>query len=143
MYKLIMTLGVVAAVGFALGCGGGEDEATSASLTKAQFMKQANEICAKSKKEREAEIAAWEKARGTAGQGEPDIAKEVLASSLRREAEELEALKPPAGASQLIGRLARASEILAKKGGEAISSSGVEQFEAEAAAYGLKSCSPL
>lgn len=148
MYKLIMTLGVVAAIGFALGCGSGEDEATSAPLTKAQFIKQAEAVCAKAKKARRAEIAAWEDKAGDPNKVDVDEGlKQVVAPSLRGQAEQLEALEPPVEDEEkvagMIAMLSKGSRILEKEGEKGVQRSRLGEYERDAAAFGLKSCANL
>lgn len=155
MNKLILTtLGVVIAVGFALGCGSGEDEATSADegasapLTRAQFIKQADAICKRVAQERQDAVARWEMENAkasSAGEADlDDLVKEIFVPSVQQEAEELKALLPPAGdeaeVARMVGRLAVASRKLERGGSEALNGSGVEQFAREAGEYGLGAC---
>jgi hypothetical protein len=154
--KLILTtLGLIIAVGFVLGCGSGEDEATSADKqasappTKAQFIEQADMVCKKTAKARLIEIASW-KAQypGGAEKAEADLdagLKEVIAPSIQRKVKELEGLTPPKGdeakVSHMIGILSKASETLAKEGEKGLPHSGIAEYEHDAKAYGLTACS--
>lgn len=156
MKKLIgITLGLVIAVAFAFGCGNGEDEATSADetasapLTKAQFIKQADAICAKNRKQRELEIANWQRnypeGRAKAEVNVDAALKEVIGPSYKLKAEGLETLAPPAqdqaAVSLLIKRLSKAAEILEEEGAGGRIRSKLSHFEKEAIAYGLNACS--
>jgi hypothetical protein len=147
MYRLIMVIGAMAAICLAAGCGGSGEEATSAPLTKAQFIKQADAICAKAAKDREAASEAWSKERSassaeTAAELEEGL-KEVVAPALKRQAEQLEALAAPASdraeVAHMIDTLASASEAIEREPKQAFQSS-IPQFEREAKAYGLKDC---
>lgn len=155
MNKLILTtLGFVIAVGVALGCGSGEDEATSADekasapLTKAQFIKQADAICTTISEERTGELSAWKKKnpeKASNSKEELDSGlKEVISASVRREAEELEALEPPAEdeveVSRMIANLSKVSEELEQEGVKTLARPNLEQFKSEAADYGLEIC---
>lgn len=147
MFRLIvMTVGVAVAIGFALGCGG-EDEAESAPLTKAEFIEQADAICAESAKELQADVAVWKEKFPKPAEVEKNLddgARQILAPSLQREAKELEALSPPAKdeaeVSRMIESLSKAGKAFAKEGEQAFSRPQTQQFEQEAAAYGLKAC---
>jgi hypothetical protein len=151
MYRLIMILGIVAATGFALGCGSSSsEEATSAPLTKDQFIKQADTICKEIAKEREAAADAWRKEfPGGAEEAEAHLEdgfKEIVAPSWRKEAEELETLVPPktdqAMVTRLIGILTSASKDM--ENGEApkkVFAASLPQFEREAKSFGFRICS--
>lgn len=152
MYKLIATIGAVAiAALLALGCGGGgEDEADASQLTKAEFVKQADAICGKFKKERKAAIVAWEKEfpGGEVPEKQIDVGlAQIVAPSMKQEAEALEALGAPEGdeqeVAQMIANLSKGSRVIAAEGRQGIPQSGLPQFEREATAYGLKACPSL
>lgn len=148
MYRLITAIGMAAVGLLVLGCGGGGEETATAAATKAQFIKQADAVCSKVKKEREAAIATYKKEYpGGAEAAEENLdegLKKVIAPSMRKEVEQLEALTVPAGddeaVAKMIGNLARGSRVLAKQGAEGLAKSGIPDFEQEAAAYGLKVC---
>jgi hypothetical protein len=148
MYRLIMTLGLIAAVGAGWGCGGSDGEATSEPLTKAEFIKQANALCLKINREELADAAAWKKSYpGGVAEAEAhadDALRTVIVPYMRRKAEELGALEPPAEdrakIDRMVRNLSRASETLDDEGLEALTQSGALEFRQEATAYGLKSC---
>jgi hypothetical protein len=142
-------IGIVAAALFAPGCGGSNSDTATTEVTKAQFIKRAEAICAEAKKNREAEIARWEMESGVKPT-EVDLdegLKDVVAPSLDKEAEELAALTLPraveASLERMIAKLSKASAILAKEGEKGITRSRIDQFEREATNFGLKGCSPL
>lgn len=155
MYRLITAIGIAATAFLAFGCGGGGEETASggektgaANITKAQFIKQADAICAKVRKEREAAIAAYMKDYpGGATAAEENIdegLKKVIAPSIQQEVEELEGLPVPAKDEAMVARmienLVRGTEVLAEKGSQGLQKSGIPDFEREAAAYGFKAC---
>lgn len=94
---IALLAGVVAIVAVLAGCGGSSD---SSSLSKADFIKQGDEICKSSSKqiETEAEEFAEENdvdtSKPTKKQQE-EVIEEVVAPGLRSETEELEALGIP------------------------------------------------
>ncbi len=147
MYRLIMVIGVVAAVCMAAGCGSSGDEATSAPLTKAQFIKQADAICTKATQEREAAADAWRKELpGGPAEAESKLEdgfREVIAPALKGQAEQLETLMAPekdrAEVAHMVSTLSHASQMMEEEPKKALQSS-VPQFEREAKAYGLKTC---
>jgi hypothetical protein len=148
MYRLIMVIGAVAAIGLVAGCGSSGEEATSAPLTKAKFIKQADAICTKATREREAAAEAWRKelpgGSEEATKKLEDGLREVIAPALKTQAEELETLTPPesekADVRQMIASLSQASQAMEEAPKKALQSR-VPQFEHEASDYGLKSCS--
>jgi hypothetical protein len=148
MYRLIMIVGLAASALLALGCGGGGEDSSSAPLTKAQFIKQADRICAKSNRKRNAAAASFIKQLpGGSAEAEAQFdqgLKEVVAPSMNREAKELAALVAPEGdaaeLSRMIGNLSKASSAIAEEGVKGVRSSGLPAFESEASAYGLKVC---
>jgi hypothetical protein len=148
MYRLITVLGILATTFLAFGCGGTEEESGSTPLTKAQFIKQADRICAKSTKERNAAAAEFIKELpGKSAEAEAHVdqgLKQVVAPSLDRQAEELAALAAPendaAKVSRMIENLSKASSVIAEEGSKGVRRSGLSDFESEASAYGLKIC---
>jgi hypothetical protein len=148
MYRLIMSIGMVVTTCLAFGCGSAE-ESSSTPLTKAQFVRQADRICAKAASERKAAAASFVKGLpGGPAEAEGHLdegLEQVVAPSLAREAKELAALAAPkndaAEVSRMTGNLLKASKALAEEGSKAISRSVLRAFEREATGYGLKICS--
>ena len=144
------------AVGVALlilvgGCGGGDNSTTE--VTKAEFTKQANAICADGQNERKAAAENYSKevqARSSGGQGahkvERDLAykmlREEVVPSLEDQVGELEELGAPAAEEAKISAMLK---TLSKGTGE-IKEGGVRKFlegqalrtfQEEAESYGL------
>ncbi|HET8955490.1 MAG TPA: hypothetical protein VFN18_07520 [Solirubrobacterales bacterium] len=149
---------ILAIVGFAAvaalwaGCGGGSDETGStadstATLTKAQFVKKADEICAERKKEWNAEVAP-ERKELQAADGSVNEAKveELIQGSLvplmKEELQKLEALGAPAGDEKTVNTMMEnRSKAIAdiEADSAAISSSeSLTAFATEAQEYGVK-----
>ena len=148
---VIAAAGIIVIALLALGCAASDSDSASADtpITKKQFINRANAVCAKSKKEREAEVDAWEK-KAAAGDKEVDFGlalKKVIGPSLRQEAEELEALPPPAQNAgkyeRWIALLLRGSKILEEEGAKGIERFRVEEVERRAIALGIKNCAKL
>lgn len=151
MSKLIAVLAaLVAILVIVAGCGGGSDS-TSSSITKAQFIKQADAICEKGNKENEAEFEEFAKEHNLSEKKEPSKAQqeeaisEIVAPSVQKQIEEIDALGAPEGDEAKIEAMVGAVE------------EGVEEIEADptsliegknplgkgsklAKEYGLKTC---
>jgi hypothetical protein len=101
---IVLLAGVVAIAVIAAGCGSSSDDSTetTAALTKAEFVKQGDAICAKGSKQIEAEAEEFaednnvDTSKPTDKQQEELIAT-VLAPSLQTQADELGELSAPSG----------------------------------------------
>lgn len=93
---IVWPLAVLAVAALAFGGCGGDDE--EASLTKAQFTKQANAICEKSSDERVAEFRARASVKGLSGdQQREEAVVEAFIEPFKEMIGELEDLAPPEG----------------------------------------------
>jgi hypothetical protein len=138
----VICLGVIS-------CGTSEEEATAQPLTKTEFVKQADAVCARYAQDREAAFESWKK--GFPG-GYPEARQhleegfeEVVAPSMEEQAADLKALTPPARdeaeVARMIGSLSKGSQEIAEEGMKGLSDpSSVADFEREAEKYGLKVC---
>jgi hypothetical protein len=99
---LIATLfGVVAVALIAAGCGSSSDDSTS-SLTKAEFVSQADAICKKGNTEVETEFEDFTKENGLENKKpteaqEIELAETILTPNVKDQSEELRALEAPSG----------------------------------------------
>src|SRR5918999_1574964 len=88
---------LVVSLAFA-GCGGGDDEEQPDSLTKADYVKQADAICAETEKRQRALLTEFQQENKNAGGG-PQAMEEMITSAalppLERQAKELAELPPP------------------------------------------------
>ncbi|HWO47338.1 MAG TPA: hypothetical protein VNM41_04690 [Solirubrobacterales bacterium] len=99
----LAALAVVAAL--VAGCGGGDDTTTdeTATLTKAEFIKQGDAICEKGNEELEGEFQSFAKENDIPLEKEPnteqseELVEEVLVPNIQNQAEELRALGVPSG----------------------------------------------
>jgi len=154
MYRVIVGIGILAAICFVVGCGSSGGDPTSASetvstLSKAQFLKQAEAICTKFGDEWKTTLLSV--AKEVSGspkqkemQGKEAVAQKV-APLLQEEVEELKALTPPARDEVIVTRMlenfAKASQVASSGDLRKTEESGFQRFATEAAAYGLKGCS--
>lgn len=144
MNRLILAAGIVVAMCLVAGC----SHSGSASPGKPEYIERADTICTKINREAAAAAASWKKDfPGGVAEAEKhpnDGLRKVLVPAITREAEQLEALEPPAGDDAVIARLVKnlsqASKTLSEEGFKALPKSGAIEFKREAAAYGLKSC---
>lgn len=152
MSKLIaVSAALVAILVIVAGCGGGSDSSSSSSITKAQFIKQADAICEKGDEETNKEVEEFvaennlsEKKEPTKAQQE-ELVSQVVAPNVQGQIEEIDALGTPEGDEAKIEAMVGAVE------------EGVEEIEADpttliegknplgkgsklAKEYGLKSC---
>ncbi|HKH64487.1 MAG TPA: hypothetical protein VKA35_03385 [Solirubrobacterales bacterium] len=156
-----LTVALVALVALALavaGCGGGDDSTGStevsvnADLTKAQFLQQANAICAKANQELDQEIEEFAKEHNLGGKKEPtkevlaEAAEEILLPSATRQVEEIRDLGAPAGEEKAVDKILTAAEKAVEESEEdpakAALSTGGPFTDANklASDYGLKRC---
>jgi hypothetical protein len=139
VYRLIIAgIGVAAAASFAFGCGvGGGDEAT-AQVSSAQFVKQAEKLCPKIQEKRSDEVTAWIK---SSPNGKTDDGfKEVVGPSLEKEAEELEAIGPPAKFDPLIENMAKVGEAVTREGEKGTRGPAMEAYRQASIRFHLINC---
>jgi hypothetical protein len=140
-----------------VGCGGGSDETTS-DVTKAQFVKKANLICAEFKGQR---VAAAEEefnpkeregshtvgspaAKALQGEleelGEELVTNEIV-PSLRHEQEKIESIGVPSGDEEtlekMLDNMEKAIDELEEKGFQGLAGDQFDAFERESETYGM------
>jgi hypothetical protein len=149
--RIIAMLAGALAIAIVAGCGGGSDSSSSSSsLTKAQFIKQADAICEKGDKETSKEVEAFveennvDTNKPTKKQQE-EVITEVVAPNVQGQVEQISELGAPSGDEKKIEAMVDAVE------------EGVEEIEADpkkliegqnplgkgsklAKEYGLKAC---
>ena len=152
MSKLIAVLAAAAAIlMIGAGCGGGSDSSSdSSSLSKAQFIKQADAICEKGNKESNKEVEEFVEDNNVntnkpTKKQQEEVITEVVAPNVQGQVEEISELSAPSGDEKKIEAMVGAVE------------EGVEELEADpttliegknplgkgsklAKEYGLKTC---
>ncbi|HEV2791215.1 MAG TPA: hypothetical protein VGV69_07955 [Solirubrobacterales bacterium] len=122
----IALLAAVAAIAMvAAGCGGSDDSTeTTSELTKVEFVKQGNAICAKFNKEVEAEFERFAKEKNLS-QNEQlseaaliEGAEEFFVPMVKRQINELRALDAPSAEEQKVDKIFSAAEKALAEGEE-------------------------
>jgi hypothetical protein len=150
------------------GCGGGDDSTGSSTAdttgsstsessdsggapTKAAFIKEADEVCSKAETELSEEIVAYaedngidlEKEEEPSKDQQVEIYEQIVLPNIARQAEELEALTPPAGEEDTVEDITSTltSEVEeAEEDPSNLDSGTLEGASKKAQAYGLTSC---
>jgi len=159
VYRWISGIAVaVVLLGVGVGCGGGSGD-TTPEITKAQFVKKANFICADFNRER---YAAAEKEynpkqrQGSHTVGSPatkaleaeleevgeELVRDVVIPSLRKELEKLESLGMPSGdeaqVEKILQSFDKGTQEIEEEGYKGALGNQFDDFDAESKAYGLK-----
>jgi hypothetical protein len=114
---MAIAISALALAAVVAGCGGGDDtnSETSAALTKAEFIKQADAICVKGDKALASEVEEFaedndvDTSKPTEAQQEEVIA-EVVAAGTRRQVEEIADLEAPSGDEEKIEAMVESVE---------------------------------
>ncbi len=154
--RLIATAaGVLAIALIAAGCGSSSDNSTdsTASLTKAEFVKQGNAICATGNKQIEAGFESFGKEHHLSENTQPteaqaaELAETVLVPAVTTQIEGIRALGAPSGEEDQVNAILEAAEEGVEKAEEdpnALFSSNGENAFGEAnelsREYGLTTC---
>jgi hypothetical protein len=148
------TCGVLAIALLAAGCGGGDEETEStASLTKAQFIKQADGICKAGEEEIEVKFESFAKEHKLSDKTPPshkeseEAANTILIPAIAGEVKEIRGLGAPSGESEQVDELLSSVEAALdgarKDPVKFIESEGEGEFAKAnrmAREYGLKVC---
>lgn len=148
-YQALMATAVLTLAALSAGCGGSGDS-TTASLTKAQYIKRGDAICTKAEQEQLAGVERFQRethveALGV-GSSEEQLVKEVGIPPLRLETEKLADLPAPQGGETQVKAYVAALEEgmqAAEKEPGLLLEAGKSPFaEAEelASAYGFRVC---
>jgi hypothetical protein len=151
---LVLLAGALALGLLVAGCGSSDDssEENTSSLTKAEFIKQADAICEKADDEIEGEVEAFAEENGIPTDKEPsdevkeELVVEVIVPSIEEQAEGIAALGAPSGEEDQIDQIVEGIETAASETAEDPSSviSGSEGafkgVNEEAKEYGFKVC---
>lgn len=150
---LVAALAAFAAIAMiAAGCGGGGDSSSeSSSLTKAEFLKQGNAVCAKGNKEIQEGFEEFEEENGLQNKQPTkaqltEVIETVVLPGVRSQVEGVEALGAPSGEEAEVEAVTDAASEALEKGEEdpaALASEKADPFaEANELAneYGLVKC---
>lgn len=130
------------------GCGGGDDEDQPSSITKAQFVKQADEICAATEKEQRKLLTKFQQENKNA-KGGPQLTEEMITSAaippLEKQAEKFAELPSPdkeaAKAEAYAEAVEKAIRDVKKEPGTLLAEPGAfEKAEDMAPGFGFKVC---
>ncbi len=148
---LALTAVAVAIIAIVAGCGSSSDASTS-SVTKAEFIAQADAICKKGNDEIEADFEAFAKKNGLEENEEPsnaqgvEISETILVPNIENQSEELRDLGAPSGdeaeISAMLDSLDQGIEE-AEEDPEALFTAKSDPFgpaNKKAREYGLKVC---
>jgi hypothetical protein len=147
--------GVLAIALIAAGCGGGNDTTgTTASLTKAEFLKQGNQICNEGNKEINAGFEEFLKKNNLSHHQKPtlaqreEVAETVVLPGVAKQVEGVKNLGAPSGEEEKVDAIIAAAEEGLEKAEEDpaafVNEEGGDPFkEADklTSAYGLTACS--
>ncbi|HEY5942168.1 MAG TPA: hypothetical protein VIT89_04825 [Solirubrobacterales bacterium] len=130
------------------GCGEGSE--ASSSLTKAEFVKQADAVCAKRKTEWQDAVVSYEKeVRAKGAQEEPAVQREIadelmrdsMLPALKGQLEQLEKLEAPEGSETQVKKMLQALSGAIRKvedeGAKALSEATFATFEEQADTLGV------
>lgn len=117
--RLLAVLAAIFAVGLIAGCGSSDDSTDTVeetvTLTKAEFIKQGDQICKRAEGEAQAEAEEYAEENGFALESASDeqleeAVVEVLVPALNRQIEELDALGAPEGEEERVEEIIVALE---------------------------------
>lgn len=157
--RLIAALFGVLAIALVAGCGGGSDDTTGgtsaesdggSSLTKAEFIKQGDEICTKGDQTIETEANEFAEENDvdienpTKAQQE-EVIEQVVAPAIKLQGEEIADLGAPSGDEDQVEAIVEAvgrgaDELEEDPGGLLEGKNSLEEGSKLAKAYGFKSC---
>jgi hypothetical protein len=106
---------LVALAAVVAGCGGSDDSDTSGSLTKSEFIKQADAICEEGNESINTEVDEFAKEKGTTAEKltkdqQEEFVEQVVAGDIRTQGEEIGDLGAPSGDEDTIEAMVEAVE---------------------------------
>jgi hypothetical protein len=146
--------GVLAIALIAAGCGGGDDTtSTTAALTKAEFLKQGNQVCREGNKEINAGFEEFQKKNNLSRTKEPteaqkkEVAETVVIPGIAKQVEGVAALEAPSGEEDKVDAIVESAEEALETAEEDpaafVGEEGNDAFaetDKLASAYGLTAC---
>lgn len=154
---IALSVGAMSIAAFTIGCGGGDDEVSTSSITKAEFIAKADAICKRSDKQVEKKFTAFlkenpELLKGAAASeaditaGSTEVVETILLPATRREIKQIDALEVPSGDEDQIDEIIDALEeavVRSEEDPPTALLSNVEVFRRSkglSEEYGLKVC---
>jgi hypothetical protein len=130
------------------GCGGGGSDSSTAALTKAEYLKQANAICKKGQQEREAavnELAEEVKPGADVGELPKAGLVKAIIDPLGNMVDELAALPAPEGDEEQVEEIVEAYEKpveeIEEEENAAFQGGLFQEADKKALKYGIEDCS--
>lgn len=147
MRKILGALALIAALAVVAGCGGGDDE-TTATVTKAEFIKAGDAVCKKGLENREAAIQksvkkSKKELRENFESSEAVFLLKSILPTIQQTSEELSELETPdAQAEKMVADFEKAVEGAETNPKAVITGedSSIAEFGQEATKYGFKYC---
>jgi hypothetical protein len=150
----VLVVGVLALGLVAAGCGSSDDDSTdtveeTVTLTKAEFIKQGDQICKQAEDDSEVEAEEFAEENGftlddASDEQLEEAIGEVLVPALDRQAEEIDALGAPEGdeeqVEEILTALDEASAEVADNPSIAFKGDPLKEADQLAKAYGFKVC---
>ena len=148
IFALIAATMAIALV--AAGCGDSDDDTTTASITKAEFLKQGNAICKAGNDEIDSEFEKFAEENNLSEDEEPtqaqfeEAAEDFLLPSVSRQVEEVRALGVPEGEEDAVNAFLDSAEAeveAIEADPSLLEGDAFEDVNKEADAIGLSACS--
>jgi hypothetical protein len=148
---IVLLVGALAGALLIAGCGSSDNSESTASLTKAEFIKQADSICGTTEKQSEKEFEEFFEEEGFSKNKEPSkevqeqAVEEIIAPGIASQLEEIRALGFPEGqdgeeAEAIVESAEEDVEEVEEEPSALFSGSTFKKTNEEARAYGLKVC---
>jgi hypothetical protein len=152
--SFVLLVGAMAVALVAAGCGSSDNSSSesTASLTKAEFVKEGNAICTKGNAQLDSEFEAFSKEHGISETKAPskavqeEAAEEILIPAITTQVEELRALGTPEGDEGEVDEILTGAEEAVEEGEEdpasliGNGSGGFTEVNKLAREYGLTVC---
>jgi hypothetical protein len=147
LLRILALLGLILAFAF-IGCGGGDDDEEPASLTKVQYVKRADDICAQTEKRQRKLLGQFQRENPKAGNSPQALEQMISVAALppmKEQVQELAELPPPdkeaAKAEAYLNALEKGLKAAEKEPGALLAEPGAFNKAEEASqAFGFKTC---
>jgi hypothetical protein len=147
---LLAVAGIIGGCGSDSGTSAAAAEGSSAPLTKAQFLKQADEICRQGVKEKDQAVSVALKGQAAQAKGEAEsqqiekLVEEAVLPAYRKIVDQLSELSPPkrdeAAVKKIVGEYESALQATEADPAKAIKKNPFTETDEAASAYGMEAC---